>query len=889
MLLSRTLRSLRSLSRLTRRIVGQAITPVVPPLRAPSFIEGLENRQLLSLTIDVRLPGGGKDVTVDQVGQVVNMDIYAIVSGSDADGANEALQSWMGSFLSTNLQGGAAKGDLFVNLTNTFSASGSSDSNHPTNVDQRAKTQDLDGDGDLDVGSNDNASATGYVVARAGSMQIGTGTVNGNKQEWKVGTMTFTVTSLLGDGATRVNYRRRDTESSGLWMEEFQIKTALAGDLKAGTPVTISNGNPGPTDDTPPTASLGAVSDITTAGNSAKEFTVTYTDADSNIDASTLNDADIKVTGPGAFDSGVEFVSMSGSGKTRTATYRLAARGGSWGDEDNGDYQIILRPNQVADIAGNTIDQKTLGSFSVNIQSVPSDTTKPTAALAPISTITTAGGANVQFTVNYHDNVAVDTSSLNDADIKVTGPGSFDSGVTLVSTSGSGTDVSATYRLAAPGGSWNAADNGQYTVALRVNQVSDTSDNFADAGSLGSFTVNIPAPLDTTKPTASLTQANNVTTAGATNYSFKVTYSDNAKVKRATIDNFDIKVTGPGGFSQIATLVSTDPASGDASAITATYSIVAKGGTWDSGDNGTYTVALQASQIGDTSNNFADAKNLGTFNVNIGVPKPTITLSDTGTLTVNGTDGSNTITLSLVKKQVRVVADGITRNFAPKQVKKIEVFGKAGNDTISAGSGIKNVFFDGGAGNDNLTGGPENDRVNGGDGDDIIHGARGNDIVDGGAGNDQLFGDDGNDKLIGAAGADVFNGGAGTDTADYSKYKAALTITIDNNANDGASGEGDNVKTDVENVLGGSGSDKITGSSANNVLKGNSGNDQLFGGVGNDVLEGGRGHDQLFGQDGADLLKGKDGEKDTLDGGAGADTAEADVTPKSVADVKINI
>ncbi len=261
-------------------------------------------------------------------------------------------------------------------------------------------------------------------------------------------------------------------------------------------------------------------------------------------------------------------------------------------------------------------------------------------------------------------------------------------------------------------------------------------------------------------------------------------------------------------------------------------------------------------------------------------PKPPSTPPPTSSSSsaINGTSGNDTILVELVKGQVRVTVNGAARTF--NSAKVIEVYGNGGNDTIKAGAGIRNVLFDGGAGNDTLTGGNDNDRLNGGDGNDVLRAGRGNDILDGGAGSDQLFGDDGNDKLVGAAGADVFNGGAGTDTADYSKYKASLTITIDNIANDGIAKEADNVRTDVENVLGGSGADKITGSSSNNVLTGNSGNDQLFGGAGNDLLSGGLGTDQLFGKDGA---------MDTLDGGAGVDRADGDAIPKSWSDKKINI
>jgi len=67
----------------------------------------------------------------------------------------------------------------------------------------------------------------------------------------------------------------------------------------------------------------------------------------------------------------------------------------------------------------------------------------------------------------------------------------------------------------------------------------------------------------------------------------------------------------------------------------------------------------------------------------------------------------------------------------------------------------------------------------------------------------------------------------------------------------------------IENALGGSGADWLTGNAAANTLFGNSGADFLSGNAGNDTLQGGNGND-------------------TLDGGAGLDTADYTVNTKSV-------
>jgi serralysin len=68
----------------------------------------------------------------------------------------------------------------------------------------------------------------------------------------------------------------------------------------------------------------------------------------------------------------------------------------------------------------------------------------------------------------------------------------------------------------------------------------------------------------------------------------------------------------------------------------------------------------------------------------------------------------------------------------------------------------------------------------------------------------------------------------------------------------------------IENAIGGSGDDDITGNEIDNVLSG---------GAGNDTLKGAGGNDTLNGDDGNDTLKGGGG-SDALNGGAGTDTAD---------------
>jgi len=246
---------------------------------------------------------------------------------------------------------------------------------------------------------------------------------------------------------------------------------------------------------------------------------------------------------------------------------------------------------------------------------IPADTTRPTATLQSPQIV--EGATSLNLRINYADNVAVDATSIGTGDIIVTGPRSFSQTLPLISTGlVNSALVRPFYRITPPGGSWDISDNGTYTVALQANQIKDTSNNFALAKTLGTFTVNL---ADTAPPTAILSNAPNVSTAGGTDHTFTVTYTDNIAINVATLDSNDIQVTGANSFSQAARFVTVNLSS-NGTPRTATYSITAPGGTWDVKDNGTYTVALQANQVQDTSNIAAAAAALGSFTVDVPAP-----------------------------------------------------------------------------------------------------------------------------------------------------------------------------------------------------------------------------------------------------------------------------
>lgn len=180
-----------------------------------------------------------------------------------------------------------------------------------------------------------------------------------------------------------------------------------------------------------------------------------------------------------------------------------------------------------------------------------------------------------------------------------------------------------------------------------------------------------------------------------------------------------------------------------------------------------------------------------------------------------------------------------------------------------------------------LRGGDGNDVLNGGLGDDTIQGGKGNDVLNGSIGSDTLDGGEGIDTFKADAGADDYTGGPGVDTVDYGVRSAPLEITLDNVATDGQAGEGDNVRSDVENVVGGKGNDTIRGTDAANILRGGPGDDDITGYGGQDQLYGDADQDQLYGGNDADTLFGGEG-MDRLDGGADPDTLHGDNGPDTL-------
>ena len=249
--------------------------------------------------------------------------------------------------------------------------------------------------------------------------------------------------------------------------------------------------------------------------------------------------------------------------------------------------------------------------------------------------------------------------------------------------------------------------------------------------------------------------------------------------------------------------------------------------------------------------------------------------SFSGTLTLYGAAGDDTLTPGAATSTL-YGNDGndtfVASTSTASGTDTVGFFGGAGTDTLDfrgrvAGAGNKlTIYMDATSTSSGTpsgkTGGAENLHV--GNDIEVVWASNSGDTITGSTNGVTLNGGSGDDTFVanaasstsanGGPGKDVYNGGAGNDWVDYSARATALVIVMDGKTHSGSAGEQTIINTDIENCIGGSGDDTITGNASNNYLKGGAGNDTLYGLDGDDTLEGGAGNDVLYGGNGDDVF-----------------------------------
>lgn len=256
------------------------------------------------------------------------------------------------------------------------------------------------------------------------------------------------------------------------------------------------------------------------------------------------------------------------------------------------------------------------------------DTTPPTAK-ADAKDVTVDGTNYVDFAVTYTDDHEVNGFAARYSgavDIHVALDDGFTYDTYLYPDPDlnpvypeNGKSLTILYRLTGPAGGYSSSDNGTYTLSPHVgDRAADAAGNLVPTTAIGSYRIRIGL-ADTTAPTATATLPPILVPIGAT-YDFTVAYADGGDFNDTSVTGNNIRVTGPGGFNQLATLVSPPTTSAGGSIHTATYRITAPGGSWGSEDDGPYTVSLVPSQIKDQAGNFTPPQSLVTINVHIPFP-----------------------------------------------------------------------------------------------------------------------------------------------------------------------------------------------------------------------------------------------------------------------------
>jgi hypothetical protein len=391
------------------------------------------------------------------------------------------------------LNGGTIKDASPNNATLTLPAPGAAGSlgaNKSIVIDTAAPTVSnvtaTTADGTYGVGQNIAITVTfSEAVTVTGTPRIAVNIPGGAFANYTSGsgtnTLTFTYTVAAGHNIADLDY----VTTSSLALNGGTIKDAALNNATLTLPATGGAGSLGfnkniVIDTTGPTVS--SVSSTTANGTYGVGGSVTIT--------VTFNEI-VNVTGTPtlALNSGGSASYSSGSGtNTLSFTYTVAAGQNSSDLDYSATSSLALAGGTIRDGVLNNAPLTlpapgAAGSLGAN-KTIVIDTTPPTAVFNGEVPIRDA--ATMDFTITYADANGVDTTSFDNGDITVTGPGGYNQSASFT---GNVAGV-ATYRIPAPGGTWNLADNGNYTITQNTPQVKDLAGNFRFSGTIGTIGVN---------------------------------------------------------------------------------------------------------------------------------------------------------------------------------------------------------------------------------------------------------------------------------------------------------------------------------------------------------------------------------------------------------------
>ena len=210
---------------------------------------------------------------------------------------------------------------------------------------------------------------------------------------------------------------------------------------------------------------------------------------------------------------------------------------------------------------------------------------------------------------------------------------------------------------------------------------------------------------------------------------------------------------------------------------------------------------------------------------------------------------------------------GVSLNLWDPEIQNVHI-----NRTLQLSSGRTFENAIGGSGADRLTGNGLNNTLTGGSGHDVLNGNNGDDILSGGLGNDTYFFPEASQPETVRVNESV---GQGTDSLRFASLSVDVVLNLGTSLVQQVHANRSlklNSASTIENAVGGTGADTLTGNALSNRLWGNDGNNILVGLGGEDMLFGGAGRDLLIGGLGADTLDGGNGDDILIAGRTTIDT-----------------
>ncbi len=323
----------------------------------------------------------------------------------------------------------------------------------------------------------------------------------------------------------------------------------------------------------------------------------------------------------------------------------------------------LFQNNGTTPIADNTFitfAQANAGlRFTPNIGFIGTATFQIQASVSNVDAGLGGGVITANIVVNKADTTTTVVSSLNPSPLGT--PVTFTS-TTVITPPGQG-PINGTVNFldgASPiTGCQGVAVNGAGQAQCTTSTLTSGS-HVITAQYLGSATFNTSSGTLTQvvdlPPTAAGT-APTVVTGGGTTHTVTVTYTDDFAINVASLDSNDIRVTGPNAFNSTVTFTGVNINTNGTPRV-ATYTFNAPGGSWDLGDNGTYSIVMQANQVVDSADQPVAAGSIGTFVVDI----PPVTIS--GNIRQYVAGGPNTplagVTVTLTSNNVPVPGPATT-------------------------------------------------------------------------------------------------------------------------------------------------------------------------------------------------------------------------------------